>query len=234
MGRRLPTAAEFLPATLSLPGLREAEQGCRGCDLYLAATQAVFGEGVRRAHVMIVGEQPGDSEDLAGRPFVGPSGQLLDDALSAAGIPRADAYVTNAVKHFKFERRGRRRIHDKPTYYQVKACRPWLEAELAVVRPPILVLLGATAAQSLLGSAFRVTQHRGEALSTPHALWTFATVHPSAVLRAPDEEARRTAREAFFADLAAVTPYYRRAIERAAASGDQSSVLLQGRVGSRP
>ena len=235
MGRKLPTAAEFVPPTLTLPSLREAVQGCRGCDLYLAATQAVFGEGVRRAHVMLVGEQPGDSEDLAGRPFVGPAGRLLDEGLAEAGIPRADAYVTNAVKHFKFERRGKRRIHDKPTFYQVKACRPWLEAELAVIRPPILILLGATAAQSLLGSSFRVTQHRGEVLSTPHALWTFVTVHPSSVLRAPDEDARRTARAGFFSDLVAVAPYYRQAIEQAAAAGDQSSVLLQGgTVSPRP
>jgi uracil-DNA glycosylase len=229
MGRKLPTAAEFVPAARDLPSLREAVQSCRGCDLYLAATQAVFGEGLRRARVMLVGEQPGDSEDIAGRPFVGPAGHLLDDALTAAGIPRADAYVTNAVKHFKFERRGKRRIHDKPTYYQVKACRPWLEAELEAIRPPILVLLGATAAQSLLGSAFRVTQHRGEVLSTPHAQFTFATVHPSSVLRAPDEDARRAAREAFFADVAAVAPYYRQAAAVAVAAGDEATVLLQGR-----
>lgn len=229
MGRKLPTAAEFVPPTRDLASLRDAAQACRGCDLYLAATQAVFGEGLRRARVMLVGEQPGDSEDLAGRPFVGPAGQLLDDALHAAAIPRADAYVTNAVKHFKFERRGKRRIHDKPTYYQVKACRPWLEAELEAIHPPILVLLGATAAQSLLGSSFRVTQHRGQVMTTPHAPWTFVTVHPSSVLRAPDDEARRTAREAFFADIAAVAPYYREAVAQAAAAGDEATVLLQGR-----
>jgi len=161
---------------------------------------------------MLVGEQPGDAEDLAGRPFVGAAGKLLDEALSAAGIPRVDAYVTNAVKHFKYKQRGKRRIHDKPTYYQIRACRPWLEAELTIVRPSILVLLGATAAQSLLGSAFRVTQHRGEAMRTPFAAWTFATVHPASVLRAPDEEARREARDAFFADIAAITPYYLQAM----------------------
>jgi len=132
------------------------------------------------------------------------------------------------VKHFKFERRGKKRIHDKPTYYQVKACRPWLEAELDAIRPPILVLLGATAAQSLLGSSFRITQHRGELLSTPHAPWTFATVHPASVLRAPDDDARRTAREAFFTDIAAIVPYYRDAIAQAAAAGDEAAVLLQG------
>jgi uracil-DNA glycosylase family protein len=209
MGRVQTTAAEHVPAKPTLPVLRAAVQECRGCDLYRDATQAVFGEGARGAAIMFVGEQPGDAEDLAGRPFVGPAGQLLDAALDAAGIPRTAAYVTNAVKHFKFTRRGKRRIHDKPTAYQVKACRPWLEAELAVVRPPILVLLGATAAQSLLGSAFRVSQRRGEIMATPHARWTVATVHPSSVLRAPDDDTRREQRAAFFADIAALAPLYR-------------------------
>jgi uracil-DNA glycosylase family protein len=209
MGRVQTTAAEYVPPKPTLPVLRAAVQGCRGCDLYRDATQAVFGEGARGAAIMFVGEQPGDAEDLAGRPFVGPAGQLLDAALDAAGIPRTAAYVTNAVKHFKFTRRGKRRIHDKPTAYQVKACRPWLEAELAVVRPPILVLLGATAAQSLLGSAFRVSQRRGEVMATPHARWTVATVHPSSVLRAPDDDARREQRAEFFADIAALAPLYR-------------------------
>lgn len=208
MGRAQTTAAEYVPSRPTLPVLRAAVQGCRGCDLYRDATQAVFGEGGRRAAIMFVGEQPGDAEDLAGRPFVGPAGQLLDAALAAAGIPRTAAYVTNAVKHFKFTRRGKKRIHDKPTAYQVKACRPWLEAELAVVRPPILVLLGATAAQALLGSTFRVSQRRGEVLATPHARWTVATVHPSSVLRAPDDDARREQRAAFFADIAALVPLY--------------------------
>jgi uracil-DNA glycosylase family protein len=209
MDRVQTTAAEYVPPKPTLPVLRAAVQECRGCDLYRDATQAVFGEGARGAAIMFVGEQPGDAEDLAGRPFVGPAGQLLDAALDAAGIPRTAAYVTNAVKHFKFTRRGKRRIHDKPTAYQVKACRPWLEAELAVVRPPILVLLGATAAQSLLGSAFRVSQRRGEIVATPHARWTVATVHPSSVLRAPDDDTRREQRAAFFADIAALAPLYR-------------------------
>jgi uracil-DNA glycosylase family protein len=208
MGRVQTTAAEFVPTTRSLPTLREAVQGCRGCDLYRDATQAVFGEGGRGAPIMLVGEQPGDAEDLAGRPFVGPAGRLLDEALDAAGIPRRAAYVTNAVKHFKFTRRGKKRIHDKPTAYQVKACRPWLEAELAVIQPAILVLLGATAAQALLGAAFRVSQRRGEVMATPHARWTVATVHPSSVLRAPDQDTRRAQRAAFFADIAALAPLY--------------------------
>jgi DNA polymerase len=157
---------------------------------------------------MLIGEQPGDSEDIAGKPFVGPAGRLLDDALDAAGIPRTEAYVTNAVKHFKYTQRGKRRIHDKPTRYEIEACKPWLGAELEVVRPDIVVLLGATAAQALLGSAFRVTKARGQALETELATYTFATVHPASVLRAPDEEMRREAREAFFSDLALVGEYY--------------------------
>jgi uracil-DNA glycosylase len=198
------SAADFLPERRTLPLLREAAQGCRGCDLYVHATQTVFGEGSRSARMMMVGEQPGDREDLAGRPFVGAAGKLLDEALDAAGIPRDAVYVTNAVKHFKFERRGKRRIHDKPTVYEMGACRPWLDAELDLIRPEILVLLGATAAQTLLGRAFRVSQHRGEFLETPLAHFTFATVHPASVLRAPGEETRRQAREAFMADLAVI------------------------------
>ena len=204
MGRKLPTAAEFVPPTLTLPSLRAAVQACRGCDLYLAATQAVFGEGVRRAHVMLVGEQPGDSEDLAGRPFVGPAGKLLDDGLDAAGIPRADAYVTNAVKHFKFERRGKLRLHKKPNAEQVHACFPWLEAELKLVQPRVLVLLGATAAQALLGGSFRVSRQRGQFLDSDLAPRVLATVHPSSILRAPDDEARALAHKGFVADLAVV------------------------------
>jgi uracil-DNA glycosylase family protein len=223
MGRALTTAAEFVPPRPSLPTMRQAVQGCRGCDLYKEATQAVFGEGSRGALIMFVGEQPGDAEDLAGQPFVGPAGQLLDAALDAAGIPRRAAYVTNAVKHFKFTRRGKRRIHDKPTAYQVKACRPWLEAELAVVKPSILVLLGATAAQALLGASFRVSQRRGEIMTTPHARWTIATVHPSSVLRAPDDEARREHRAAFFADIAALVPLYRQVGRDAGARAASSS-----------
>ena len=192
--------------------LRAAASTCRGCSLYREATQAVFGEGGERAHVMLIGEQPGDSEDLAGKPFVGPAGRLLDEGLAAAGIPRSEAYVTNVVKHFKFTRRGKRRIHDKPTRYEVDACRPWLDAELELVAPDIVVVLGATAAQSLLGSTFRVTKERGIERETSLARHTFATVHPASVLRAPDEELRRQAREEFFTDMRVVGECYRRLI----------------------
>ncbi len=158
---------------------------------------------------MLIGEQPGDSEDLAGRPFVGPAGRLLDEGLAAAQIPRDAVYVTNAVKHFKFTRRGKRRIHDKPTRYEVAACKPWLDAELEVIEPDIVILLGATAAQALLGAAFRVTKMRGQRLDTPLARHTLATVHPSSVLRAPDDDVRREARDQFFADLAVAGALYR-------------------------
>jgi DNA polymerase len=207
-----PGAEQFVPppAERDLPALRAAIGGCHGCPLYKEATQAVFGAGTPGAKVMIVGEVPGDMEDKAGAPFVGPAGRLLDDGLEAAGIPRGEAYVTNAVKHFKFTRRGKRRIHDKPTRYEIAACRPWLDAELDLVKPRILLLLGATAAQALLGSTFRVTQQRGVPLETPHARWTFATVHPSSVLRAPDPDAREAARAAFFADLKQVGDYVRK------------------------
>lgn len=205
----IPGAERFLPALHTLPALRAAVAGCHGCPLYRAATHAVFGEGDASARVMLIGEVPGDSEDLAGRPFVGPAGKVLDDALAAAAIPRGDTYVTNAVKHFKYTRRGKRRIHDKPTRYEIAACHPWLGAELEVVAPDIVVLLGATAAQALLGRSFRVTQARGEVLSTELATYTFATVHPASVLRAPDEVTRHEARGEFFADIALVGRYYR-------------------------
>jgi uracil-DNA glycosylase len=197
-------AAAYLPERLSLPQLREAVQGCRGCDLYRNATQAVFGEGARRAEIMLVGEQPGDKEDLAGRPFVGPAGRLLDEALEEAGIDRAQTYVTNAVKHFKWQAKGKRRIHQKPSWSEQVACRPWLDAELAVVQPRVLVCLGATAAQSLLGRDFRVTKHRGELLDSPLAEHVTATIHPSAILRQQDEESRRTELAAFVDDLRVV------------------------------
>jgi uracil-DNA glycosylase family protein len=206
----IPGAEAFMPEKHSLPKLREAVPACRGCPLYRDATHAVFGEGLATARVMLIGETPGNSEDLAGKPFVGPSGQLLDAALELAGIPRSDAYVTNVVKHFKFTRRGKRRIHDKPNRYEIAACKPWLDAELEVVEPEIVVLLGATAAQALLGSAFRVTKQRGHALQTELARWTFATVHPSSVLRAPDDDTRRAAKEDFFHDLAVVGEYFRK------------------------
>lgn len=206
----MPGALAFVPDRHTLPVLRDAVHTCRGCTLYKDATQAVFGEGLATSRVMLIGEVPGDSEDLAGRPFVGPSGQLLDEALAHARIPRHEAYVTNAVKHFKFTRRGKRRIHDKPSRYEVEACRPWLGAELDAVKPDIVILLGATAAQALLGSSFRVTKSRGVELGTELARFTFATVHPASVLRAPDEEMRRLAREAFFADIAVAGRYYKK------------------------
>ena len=199
-----PSAEPFLPASLELPALREAVQGCRGCPLYADATQAVFGEGAAGAAVVLVGEQPGDREDLDGRPLVGPAGRELDLGLEAAGIDRREVYVTNAVKHFKFEQRGKRRIHQKPNWTELAACRPWLDAELAVVRPRVVVCLGATAAQSLLGRSFRVTRQRGQPLDGgPLAEAIVATVHPSAILRAP-EETRHAERDAFHADLKVV------------------------------
>jgi uracil-DNA glycosylase family protein len=177
-----------MPDTLSMAALREAVQHCRGCPLYANATQAVFGEGLVSSEVMLVGEQPGDQEDLAGAPFVGPAGKVLDRALVDAGIDRRKTYVTNAVKHFKWKARGKRRIHDKPNRAEQLACRPWLDAEIAVVKPRALVLMGATAAQSLLGSSFRVTQYRGVAIPSDLAELVTATIHPSAVLRADNRE----------------------------------------------
>jgi DNA polymerase len=171
-----------------MTALREAVQGCRGCPLYANATQAVFGEGRLKAEVMLVGEQPGDQEDLAGAPFVGPAGRLLDQALEEAGINRGTTYVTNAVKHFKWKARGTRRIHDKPTWTEAMACRPWLDAELALVKPRALVLMGATAAQALLGKSFRVTRERGRPLDSELADLVIATIHPSAVLRAENRD----------------------------------------------
>jgi uracil-DNA glycosylase len=183
-----PTAAAFLPEKLSMSALRAAAQQCRGCPLYANATQAVFGEGSLKSEVMLVGETPGDQEDVAGAPFVGPAGKLLDRALDEAGIDRRTAYVTNAVKHFKWRARGTRRIHDKPSWSEIMACRPWLESELALVKPRALVLMGATAAQSLLGKSFKVTQERGKPLDSELADIVVATIHPSAVLRAEDRE----------------------------------------------
>jgi DNA polymerase len=188
------SAADFLPERLSLSALREAAAGCKGCHLWQVGTQTVFGAGTRAAEVMFVGEQPGDSEDRAGEPFVGPAGRLLDEALVAAGIDRSTTYVTNAVKHFKWQARGKRRIHQKPNWAEMTACRPWLEAELAVVQPRVLVLLGATAAQSLLGRQFRVTQNRGKLVESDLAESVTATIHPSAILRGEPEQ-----REAEFA-----------------------------------
>ena len=197
------SAADFLPERLSLAALREAAAGCRGCQLWQVGTQTVFGEGAGDAEAMFVGEQPGDYEDREGKPFVGPAGRLFDDALGAAGIDRSMTYVTNAVKHFKWQARGKRRIHQKPNWAEMTACRPWLEAELAVVKPRVLLLLGATAAQSLLGRQFRVTQHRGELLDSDLAEVVTATVHPSSILRGEPEE-RETAFAAFVDDLRVV------------------------------
>jgi uracil-DNA glycosylase len=195
---------EFLPDRWSLPSLRQAAAGCRGCTLYIKATQTVFGEGPARARVVLVGEQPGDQEDKQGRPFVGPAGRVLEKALGEAGVSRDSVYVTNAVKHFYFEERGKARIHKKPRAGDVKACRPWLEAELSVVKPDVLVLLGATAAQAVFGSAFRVSRQRGQLLQSALARVTIATVHPSSILRAPDEAAREEAFRGLVADLKVV------------------------------
>lgn len=200
----------MIPANPTLEKLRDTARTCRACDLWERATQTVFGEGVEKARVMLVGEQPGDREDLAGRPFVGPAGWLLDKALAEAGIAREEVYVTNVVKHFKWEPRGKRRIHKKPNQLEITACRPWLEAELAVVRPQVLVCLGATAAQALLGKNFRVTQQRGEKIPSPLAPFVTATVHPSSILRAPDDESRRRETELFVADLKRVAAVLRR------------------------
>jgi uracil-DNA glycosylase len=199
------SAVELAARERTLSGLRRAVHDCRGCDLWRNATQAVFGEGLARAQVMLVGEQPGDKEDLAGHPFVGPAGRVLDEALDVAGIDRKQVYVTNAVKHFKWKARGKRRIHDKPNAAELAACRPWLDGELRFVGPRVLVPLGATAAQALLGRSFKVTQRRGEPIEgTGLAEYVVATVHPSSILRAPDDEARRQGRVELAADLAVV------------------------------
>ncbi len=201
------SAAEFIPQTRSLTVLRDAVQSCRGCPIYCNATQAVFGEGPKTAKVMFIGEQPGDQEDLAGKPFVGPSGQLLDDAMVTAGIDRKTVYVTNAVKHFKWEPRGPRRLHSKPSAREVVACRPWLETEIQFIQPDMIVCLGATAAQSLMGSGFRITQHRGEILKTDWAPALLATNHPSAILRVPDKALREQTHLQFIGDLKLVAKY---------------------------
>jgi uracil-DNA glycosylase family protein len=196
------TAAPLVPERPTLPALRAAAAGCRACPLWERGTQTVFGAGPPLAEVMLVGEQPGNDEDLAGVPFVGPAGRLLDRALAAAGLDRAKVYVTNAVKHFKWEARGKRRIHQKPASGEVRACRPWLEAEVQVVRPRAIVCLGATAARALLGPDFRVTERRGELVPSPLAPLVMATVHPSSILRAPDDAARRAELERLVEDLA--------------------------------
>jgi uracil-DNA glycosylase len=195
-------ATPYLPPERDLEILRAASARCRGCPLWQVGTQTVFGEGSRSARIVLVGEQPGDKEDEQGLPFVGPAGRVLDDALEAAGIPRGEAYITNAVKHFKWTAARKRRLHAKPSAREVKACRPWLESELAVVKPLAVVCMGATAAQALLGASFHLTQHRGEFIEdTGWALWVLATMHPSAVLRMPDDESRRRAMDEFAEDV---------------------------------
>ena len=196
--------SDLLPERPTLSSVREVAAGCKACDLYKRGTQTVFGEGPRKAEVMLVGEQPGDAEDLAGHPFVGPAGKLLDRALEEAGIDRTLVYVTNVVKHFKWEPRGKRRIHAKPSAGEIGACRPWLETEIALVRPRVLVCLGATAAQALLGKSFKVSRQRGEFIPSSLAPLVTATVHPSSVLRAPDDETRREEMRRFVADLSRV------------------------------
>ncbi|MDQ3574584.1 MAG: UdgX family uracil-DNA binding protein [Actinomycetota bacterium] len=204
------TARELIPEGASLEQLRSLAAGCQACDLYRNATQTVFGEGSVGATVMLVGEQPGDREDLDGEPFVGPAGALLDRALGEAGIDRRQAYVTNVVKHFKWRPAGKRRLHQKPGAEEIRSCRPWLESEIDVVGPAVVVCLGATAAQALLGAGFRVTRQRGQFVAwgrPPRAPRALATVHPSSILRAPDEEARSSEMEAFVADLAVVARF---------------------------
>jgi len=204
VARNVTTAAAFFPPRKSLPALREASRGCKACPLWKTGTQTVFGEGTTRARVMLVGEQPGNDEDLSGKPFVGPAGQLLDRALQAAGIDRAYAYVTNVVKHFKWEPQGKRRLHKRPNQGEINACLPWLEAEVAVVKPQVLVCLGATAAQALLGRGFKVSQQRGQVVSSPLAPLTLATVHPSSILRARESEDRHREMHLLIEDLKVV------------------------------
>jgi uracil-DNA glycosylase family protein len=197
-------ATPFLPERKSLKSLRQAAERCRGCHLYAPATQTVFSDGPKRARIMMVGEMPGDREDLAGRVFVGPAGRELDKALEAVGIARADVYITNVVKHFKFEERGKRRIHQKPGKREVDACMPWLRAELDVVKPTALLLLGATAAKALIGQEFKLTASRGHPIDSELAEIVVATIHPSAILRARDDASRQAQRESFTADLRVV------------------------------
>jgi DNA polymerase len=195
------SATEFFPSRKSLKAFREAAEDCQACDLWKHATQTVFGKGPRRAEVFFIGEQPGNEEDLAGEPFVGPAGRLLEEALAAAGIDRAQTYVTNVVKHFKWEPRGKRRIHKRPNAGEIAACRPWLEAEIGLVKPKVIVCLGATAAQTLLGPKFRVSKQRGQFIESTLAPYMMATVHPSSILRAPDDETRHMEKRQFIDDL---------------------------------
>jgi uracil-DNA glycosylase len=208
--KTVPTAAAFLPAKLTLPALREAAATCRGCDLYKNATQTVFGEGRSKAQLMFIGEVPGDQEDLQGEPFVGPAGKILDQALEQIGLDRAEVYVTNAVKHFKWEPRGKKRLHKKPSRLEIVACKAWLDAEIEVVQPKLLVCLGATAAQALLGAKFRITQERGKIIPRgSNELSVLATYHPSAILRAPEKADRDRMRAEFVQDLRRATQWAR-------------------------
>lgn len=205
------TVSDLIQVSSSLADLRHAAEGCRACDLWKAATQTVFGEGQATATIMFVGEQPGDAEDISGRPFVGPAGKLLDEALQRAGIDRSEVYVTNVVKHFSWSpaERGKRRIHKKPRASEIHACRPWLDAEIALVKPDTLVCLGATAAQALLGNDFSVTKKRGCLIDSPLASHVIATVHPSSILRARDDESRHSQMNAFVEDLKTVATLHR-------------------------
>ena len=201
VGAEPGSAQALIPDQPTLPGLQVAAARCQACDLYKTGTQTVFGDGTPHAKVMFVGEQPGDREDIEGKPFVGPAGRLLDDGLRAAGIDRNQVYITNAVKHFKWKPQGKRRLHQKPNAAEITACRPWLDAEIALVKPHIVVCLGATAAQALLGRGFRVTLQRGQFIERPGLPLMMATVHPSSILRAPDDESRELEMQAFVADL---------------------------------
>ena len=204
------SATPILPSNPTLRKVKLAAAGCTGCDLYKRATQTVFGEGRADADVMFVGEQPGDAEDVAGKPFVGPAGRVLDRALEEAGIDRSRAYVTNVVKHFKWEPRGKRRIHSKPRISEIRACRPWLDAEITLIKPRAIVCLGATAAQALLGSTFKVSTERGKLVDSPLAPIVLATVHPSSILRAQTDEERRRAMKEFVDDLRTLATYLSR------------------------
>jgi len=202
-------ANDLIPLRPTLSSLKAAAADCQACDLWEKGTQTVFGDGSRRSNVLFVGEQPGNEEDLTGKPFVGPAGKLFDNALEAAGIDRKQTYVTNVVKHFKWEPRGKRRIHKKPNAIEIAACRPWLEAEIAVVKPEVILALGATAAQALLGPQFRVTKQRGQFIESTLAPYVMATVHPSSILRAPDDETRQLEYRRFVDDLKKVAPIIR-------------------------
>ena len=203
------SANDLIPPRASLSALKAAAADCQACDLWKKGTQTVFGDGSRRSNVLFVGEQPGNEEDLTGKPFVGPAGKLFDNALEEAGIDRKQTYVTNVVKHFKWEPRGKRRIHKKPNAVEIAACRPWLEAEIALIKPEVIVALGATAAQALLGPQFRVTKQRGQFIESTLAPYVMATVHPSSILRAPDDETRRLEYRRFVDDLKKLTPIIR-------------------------